>query len=68
MVNKLPILANNGRDVIGYAKTTKGAEKIIRKLINIHPKMQLNVWMRNSDIVEMNGGLSGWMFSISYSW
>ena len=61
-----PILANNGRDVIGRASTAKGAARAIRRLLAIHPRMTLRVWDRPAHIVEINGGSSGWMFSISY--
>lgn len=60
------ILANNGRTIIGQAKTIKGAERVIRRLIDIHPAMTLHVWERQAWLVELNGGLPGFMYSIAY--
>lgn len=61
------ILANDGRTIIGQAKTIKGAERVIRKTIDIHPRMTLNVWIRSPLMVEINGGLPGFMYSIVYN-
>ena len=68
---RTPILANDGRTIIGFASTQAGAIRFLKKnigdhslyLIN-HCKFNLQVWMREEWITELNGGPVGWMYSI----
>lgn len=68
MKNKLPILSQNNKEVLGYASTLKGAEKIIRKTIDIHPKMKLKVWRRSAVMIEINGGWDGYKYAKYSEW
>lgn len=63
-----PILANNGRTIIGHAKSLAGAERAIRKMLTIHPRMTLRVFMRDPTTCEINGGPMGYMYSIFYGY
>ena len=64
----MPILANDGRTIIGYAKTLAGAYRVIRKMLTIHPRMTLRVYMRDQITREINGGPMGYMYSIFYGY
>lgn len=66
-----PVLANNGRTVIGHAKSASGAKRLLMKtlsgeLLSSVKKhgFTLSVWLREDWIVEVNGGLKGFMYSI----
>lgn len=61
-----PILANDGRTVLGYARTVAGARRWIAKNVHVPRGMALSVWLRPEFIAEINGGPVGWMYSISY--
>lgn len=64
----IPVLANNGRDVLGRATTKAGAARLLRKTLTIHPRMTLEVWRRCPVAREINGGPDGWMYGICYKY
>lgn len=59
-----PILDNNGRDIIGYANSSKTAKRKLEKLLTITRGFTLKVWHRDPIMAEINGGLIGFMYSI----
>ena len=66
-----PILANDGRTVIGHAKTESGAKRCLMNTLGDHStvlikrhKFHLNVRLREHWLAEINGGPVGWMYSI----
>lgn len=61
-----PVLGQDGRTVIGYASTVKGAMRVVSRNMTIPRIMSLHVWMRCPVMREINGGPMGWMYSISY--
>lgn len=63
-----PILANDGRTIIGHAKTLAGAERVLRNMLTIHPRMTLRVYMRDPITREINSGPMGFMYSIFYGY
>lgn len=66
MKNKLPIW--NNRELVGYASGVKSAERMLRKLLTIHPLMSLSVWRRPEHLQDILGLPDGFVYSISYSW
>lgn len=63
---KLPIW--NNRELVGHASSVKSAERILRKLLTIHPMMSLSVWRRSEDMQEMLGLPDGFVYAISYTY
>ena len=67
----IPILASDGRTVLHHAKTEGTARRWLMKNFGDHSlvlinryRWRLNVWRREPWLVELNGGLDGWMYSI----
>lgn len=61
----LPIF--NNRQIIGYAKNEKQAEKIVRKLLSPIPRgFLLTVWKRPKHLQEILGMPEGFIYSIAY--
>lgn len=63
---KLPIW--NNRELVGYASSVKSAERILRKMLTIHPMMTLTVWRRPEHLQEMLGLPDGYVYAISYTY
>jgi hypothetical protein len=51
------------RMIVGYARTRKQAEKILKKEMNIHPLFNLKVFKRDTDLIDLP---AGWVYAISY--
>lgn len=55
----------NYRTCIGHAKTISGAKRLIRKVLNVDPRMTINVYERDKDIGKLFDLPSGFVYSIS---
>jgi hypothetical protein len=60
----LPVMEN--REVIGYAKTAKQAEKMIRKTVTVHKAGKLHVHLRDAFMAELLELPVAFTWSISY--
>lgn len=60
----IPILANDGRTIIGKAKTAESAKRMLSKQLEITRGFTLKVWMRDPLMVDINGGSIGFMYAI----
>lgn len=68
-MNEQPVFSNSdGRTVIGFAKTVKQAERLLRKQLTIHPAMKLQVWERTELSREINQLPRGFVYAISYAY
>lgn len=63
---KLPIW--NNRELVGHASSVKSAERILRKILAIHPIMSLSVWRRPEHLQEMLGLPDGFVYAVSYTY
>lgn len=63
---KLPIW--NNRELVGHASTIKGAERLLRKILTIHPMMKLEVWRRPEHSQEILQLPDGFVYAISYTY
>jgi hypothetical protein len=61
---KLPIF--NHRECVGEAATPKQAERVLRKVLTIHPRMKLHVWRRLPVVQEAFDLPDGFVYAISY--
>jgi hypothetical protein len=55
----------NHREIIGYARTTKQAERIIKRTMQITKGFKVRVWDRNT---ELTGLPAGFVFDVSYQY
>lgn len=53
------------RMIVGYARSKKQAEKILKKEMNIHPLFNLKVFKRDTEVVDLP---AGWVYTISYTY
>lgn len=58
----------NNRELVGHASTVKGAEKLLRSVLTVHPKMSLTVWRRPEHLQEILGLPDGFVYSVSYTY
>lgn len=58
----------NHRELVGHASSIKGAERVLRKVLTIHPKMTLRVWERPQFSIDEMGLPPGFVYSITYEW
>jgi hypothetical protein len=63
---QIPIYDN--RAIVGYASSIKGAEKVLRSALTIHPKMSLSVWRRPQHLQEILELPDGFVYSVSYTY
>ena len=63
---KYPIY--NNRELVGYASTAKQAVSIIKKSLNVHSSMTIEVWLRSDDMCEILSLPKGFVYSVFYSY
>lgn len=54
------------RTPIGHARTPKGAERIIRRTVDIPPRARLQVWQRPAHLCDILGMPPAWVYSVSW--
>jgi hypothetical protein len=63
---RLNLYAQDGRTMLASNVTKTQAERWVRKHINIHPRMTMEVFETDPVINEINGTRHGWRYSIFY--
>lgn len=56
----------NGREIVGKAKSEKGALKVIRSTLSLSKKFNINVWTRSPLMCEILSQPPGFVFSVQY--
>jgi hypothetical protein len=63
---QLPIW--NNRELVGYASSVAGAERLLKRMLTIHPMFELSVWRRPEHLQEILGLPDGFVYAISYTY